>query len=163
MAKPKDKEMPRCPECGRLFLPKPGQDRCKQCMPAASRIEPHKHERFRFIRMLAERLGLAPESVAEVAKNPELEIENLTPPAPPCKACGDRPSMEGSDFCFECRVASFQLLGEAMKDVGSRMQKTIPRFGKTHGTAREALEGRHEVSPVPENKTPTIVQLRGNQ
>lgn len=163
MAKAKTKDMPKCPECGRLFMPKPGQDRCTQCMPTTPRTEPHKYERFRFIRMLAERLGLAPESVAEMAKNPELEIGNLPPPAPPCKACGEKPRMEGSDFCFDCRVASFQLLGEAIKDVGSRMQKTIPRFGKTHGSVREALEDRHDVLPVPENKTPTIVQLRGNQ
>jgi len=116
-----------------------------------------------FIRSLAERLGLAPEFVSEVAKNPELQTVRVTPPAPPCKSCGEQPAMDGSSFCFDCRVASFHLLGEAMKDVGTRIKKIPPEFGRSHGSAREALDERRDVLPIPDNKTPTIVQLRGNQ
>lgn len=161
MTNKKDKVMPVCAECGRLFTPKAGQLYCRQCAPAEEQTETSGNDPFRFIQVLADQLGLPAESVAEAAKNPDLHAAIPTPTIPSCKSCGSKSVMEGSNLCFECRVASFNDLGTAMKDVGSRVQRPKSLFGRPHGLAREALESRRESLPLPENKTPTIVQLRG--
>lgn len=164
MAESKKKEMPRCPKCGRLFHPKPGMETCKQCAPHVP-ADGKKHERFGFIRRLAERLGFAPESIVTAIQDPDagLPISELEPFL--CTRCQEKPAMEGSHMCFDCRVESYHILGVAAKDVQSRIIKpAYPEFGRSVGPpVRDLLEDKRGIAPVVAAKTPTIVQLRGNQ
>ncbi len=163
MAEAKKKETPICPECGRLFQPKPGMATCRQCAPKASDEEP-KHERFGFIRRLAERLGFTPESILFAVDDslPDLVVQE--PEVFTCTQCQEKPAMDGSHLCFQCRVDSYHLLGAAARDVQSHVVKPVPKFGRHVGPpVRDLLEDKRVTAPVTASKTPSIVQLRGNQ
>lgn len=153
----KKKEMPHCAQCGRLFRPRPGHDKCLQCEPGQKHRE--REVRVGFIRRLAERLGFAPEAIVETIGDAPVEEETRTEPRR-CVLCDERPALEDGALCLECKVIQYRSLGEAARDVKSRIHRKPPEFGRYAGSVRQALQEKETREPLPPNDTPTIVQLR---
>ena len=134
--------MAHCPDCGRLFLRKPGMDVCSRCLPynEAPPSVSSPQEKESLVHALSERLGLRPEAILEAMRDtePDWVPEELEPVT--CTLCGQRPALEGSEFCLECRMTRYRSIGDAAQAVKSRgEQAPQPMASKSPSRVRDAL------------------------
>lgn len=121
-------ELTKCKECGKLFAPHAGKDRCSDCLAQQESVQARieaalRHVQKPTLNAVVEFTGFA-EHVVRRAVERSRVLRAQIDMDEPCARCGVRGAQAGSDFCFPCRMALYGELGDAVEVIAPRAHAT---------------------------------------
>lgn len=111
-------DLMRCPRCGRLFGKEPGKTHCLQCSGGAEEGPSTAAKKKFAITQSALYFGMPLDVVREAAGD-ATDADPKPAASHSCVRCGERDSVEGSDFCINCSLDLHQEFGQAALELFS--------------------------------------------
>lgn len=111
-------ELAKCPECGKLFAPRPGKERCVDCLANRDFVQDRIEAALRQIEEptldnVVRYTGFEKDVVLRAIEQSRV-LRAQIDLGLPCARCGKRGAQAGSDFCFPCRMELYSVFGEAV-------------------------------------------------
>ena len=111
-------ELAKCPECGKLFAPTVGKDRCTDCLAARDFVQERIEDALRrtdqpTLETVVQLTGFEERIVRRAIEKSKV-LRAQIDLGEPCARCGKRGAQAGSEFCFPCRFELYKVFGEAV-------------------------------------------------
>ncbi len=154
-----------CPQCGRVFMARPGKSLCGQC--SAREVD-----LVSLVEEAVEQFGLRePEEIARFVRVPTSEVEHLLQSSailndstdvvrPLCARCHENPAQPRSDFCLGCRLALSRELSDAAKSLTAKTKGEGSGLGGASGEPASEREGGPLISGTPTGVSQTLAAKR---
>ncbi|HPO12185.1 MAG TPA: hypothetical protein PLI09_01965 [Candidatus Hydrogenedentes bacterium] len=157
MARLEDLDIGRCKKCGRLIQMEPGRALCRVCSGEDSKDDAlNKLREARIVNNFARYSGMSREAVEDAVED---MAERSRFNEAICVRCNQRKAIEDSEFCIYCHLDLYRSLGDASKDLFSRMEYIGSGPSGMHGVVSSLRETRRS-TPMSHINPATGPRLR---
>lgn len=120
-------ELAKCPECGKLYAPHAERDRCGACLLKQDYVQGRIEDALRHVKeptlaAIAHYTGYD-KGIVQRAIEQSRVLRAQVDLGEPCAHCGKRGAQAGSKYCFPCRLALFNELGDAVEAIAPHLER----------------------------------------
>ncbi len=157
MARLEELDIRRCEKCGRLMQMEPGRTLCSGCS-GKNRAEDAlaKLREARVVSNFARYTGMSRDAVEDAVQ--DMAARSQFNDAV-CVRCNQRKAIEDSEFCIYCHLDLYRSLGDASKDLFSRMEFIEPAPGGMHNVV-SSFRGTRRATPMSRINPATGPRIR---